>query len=563
MRKSGSNGPPPASSSREAAEALYQESKAALIRAESSLSTEAPSPGLNLNSFQSPFPVPAINHLPQDNESCRDSVSCASPRASPRVSSAQTINVQVCVRCRPVSKKNRFDKLEYEIIPPSNLGSGTATSSSTNITCLDGVVCGIDGAPSPADKSVSSSNLDGGLHKNRSMSSLSGSGGASTSAGERTTIRIHDHKYNIKGPKSYKYDKVFGEETGQEEVFEAVSPIIDRVMEGYNGTVFAYGVTGSGKTYTMMGPSESATNESLEGVIPRSARRIFEYIAANSENGEVFAVTSSMVEIYSPDGRRETIYDLLSKDDYGMPEIVKLHEGKDKVFHMHGLSQRAISSPDQIRDLLHIGQKQQHTLETTSNTASTRAHCVFMLTIEMKKADESRVRQGTLMLVDLAGSESLKKVHAKHDDQEDLRQRQAIGINRVLTSLGTCVNNINQGDFVNYRDSALTMLLKNSLGGNARSLLIAQVIPEEKYSDELVKTLKFAHVMSTVENKARVNRVTADKSFLVRMQNRQESLLKAMRDKVQRGESSQREVARRELKNFKNFTKQVTSIIYT
>mmetsp|Transcript_35105 Transcript_35105/g.80387 ORF Transcript_35105/g.80387 Transcript_35105/m.80387 type:complete len:814 (+) Transcript_35105:619-3060(+) len=179
-------------------------------------------------------------------------------------------------------------------------------------------------------------------------------------------------------------------------------------------------------------------------------------------------------------------------------------------------------------------------METTHNAASSRSHCLFTITVESQSAGETAVKQAKLVLVDLAGSESLKKVHAKDASQEEQRQKQAIGINKVLTNLGTVVSKLNSGEPATYRDSALTKLLKDCLGGNSRAMMIANVSPEDSQRDETLKTLDFAVKMMKVENTAKVNRVdSAEQSSLLSAFKLREKFENAVRNKTSVKDSEQ------------------------
>mmetsp|Transcript_30325 Transcript_30325/g.66360 ORF Transcript_30325/g.66360 Transcript_30325/m.66360 type:complete len:786 (+) Transcript_30325:91-2448(+) len=344
-------------------------------------------------------------------------------------------------------------------------------------------------------------------------------------------------RFRASGQRSFRCNSFFGPEASQEDIFEAASPILDRTMEGYNGTVFCYGVTGSGKTYTMTGPPEdngARDRDDNAGIVQRTARRIFEYIRDRSIKGEVFVVEASFLEICSNDGTREELVDLLAEDNRKLE--VKQDPLNLQSFICDGLRKVPIRSPDEMLEVLKKGQARCTYMETTRNCHSSRSHCLFMLNIESLAAhadmSEPIVQRGKLMLVDLAGSESLKKVQASSDANEELRKKQAIGINRVLSSLGTVVNNMNIGLAGGHRDSALTMLLRDCLGGNSRALLIANIGSELEYIDESAKTLMFAQQMMAVKNVASVNRIEQDQSSLLQMRQRHADCIRILQEKV-------------------------------
>jgi len=340
------------------------------------------------------------------------------------------------------------------------------------------------------------------------------------------------------GTRSFRCNNYLGLDCTQEDVFDIAAPVVERTMEGYNGTIFCYGVTGSGKTYTMSGPPEDIgirqRDPASVGIVQRVSRRIFEYIRDRSSKGEVFVVEASFLEIYSADGQREQLIDLLSDDERKLE--VKQDPLNRSSFVCEGLKRVGIRSPDEMREALYKGQQRCTFMETSKNCSSSRSHCLFMLTveclIEQPGAGEPIVQRGKLMLVDLAGSESIKKVQAANDVDEDLRKKQAIGINRVLSSLGTVVNNMNIGLAGGYRDSALTMLLRDCLGGNSRALLIACIGPELDTCDETAKTLNFAQQMMAVRNVAIVNRVDQEHSALLSMRQRHLDCIRILQEKT-------------------------------
>jgi len=309
--------------------------------------------------------------------------------------------------------------------------------------------------------------------------------------------------------------------------------VVDRVMQGYNGTIFCYGITGSGKTYTMSGPPPEPHGKKTtlpeqaraQGIVQRSASRIFEYIRDRSGQGEVFSVEASFLEIYSSDGVTEQLMDLLAS---GKGTEAKLEMRRDplngQAFVCSGLTSVPICSPDEMCEVLEAGRQRCTFMETSRNCHSSRSHCLFHVAIEClaDKENDAPVRRGKLMLVDLAGSESLKKVVAANETDEELRRRQAIGINRVLSNLGAVVNNLNAGNqnAAGFRNSALTMLLRDCLGGSARAMLIANIGPEADWCSETFMTLGFAQKMMQVRNVEKATFIDRSQSSLVQMRQR-------------------------------------------
>merc|ERR550532_2597686 len=210
----------------------------------------------------------------------------------------------------------------------------------------------------------------------------------------------------------------------------------------------------------MTGPTSEAAHSQdtpAAGIVQRASRRIFEYIRDRSAKGEVFMVEASFLEVYSPDGTREQLIDLLSDTDRRL-EVKQDPKNPDN-FTCENLRRVPIRTPDEMCDLLATGRQRCKFMETNANCMSSRSHCLFMLTVESlmpsKSGNDPQVQRGKLMLVDLAGSESLKRGSAANEADEELRRKQAIGIGRVLNSLGTIVHNINTGSSTGNRDSAL------------------------------------------------------------------------------------------------------------
>eukprot|EP00928_Gymnodinium_smaydae_P020250 TRINITY_DN17827_c0_g1_i1.p1 TRINITY_DN17827_c0_g1~~TRINITY_DN17827_c0_g1_i1.p1 ORF type:complete len:779 (+),score=246.68 TRINITY_DN17827_c0_g1_i1:85-2421(+) len=354
----------------------------------------------------------------------------------------------------------------------------------------------------------------------------------------RVSLKVSeiDHRNPKAAVRNFRCNAFLGPNATQEDVFQQAAPMVEHVMAGYNSTMFCFGVTGSGKTFTMSGPPGKANGVDTPeaGIAQRTSTKIFEYIRDASNRGETFAVEASFLEIYSGDGRREQLIDLLSKEDKKLE--VKKDPNNPESFCCEGLSTHPIRSPDEMCEVLNRGRQRCTFMETSKNCASSRSHCIFMLTVEsvVESADsEPVVKRGKLMLVDLAGSESIKKVEAADAGNEALRKQQAIGINRVLSSLATVVNNMNQGLSGGHRDSYLTMLLHDCLGGNARALLVANIAPERENSAEVIKTLTFSQQMTAVRNHAVVNRISQEQSSIMQIRKRHAEALQILKDAPQ------------------------------
>jgi len=344
-------------------------------------------------------------------------------------------------------------------------------------------------------------------------------------------------------PRSFRCNGFCSEDSTQEEVFSHAASVVDKVMDGYNGTIFCYGITGSGKSYTMSGRTLGKDEKNLppdvqaetEGIVQRASKRIFEFIRDRGKQGDVFSVETSFLEIYSGDGITETLIDLLADLKKGEAKLeMRMDPLNKQAFVCDGLRSVQISGPEELCNALESGRRRCVTMETTRNCQSSRSHCIFQITVEClsDKSNDTSVRRGKLMLVDLAGSESLKRVTAATDGDEALRRKQAIGINRVLSHLGAVVNNLNSGNDngTGFRNSALTMLLRDCLGGSARALLIANIGPEIEWCAETYMTLTFAQKMMQVRNTEKVTVVDQTHSTLLQLRSRHEECIKALQE---------------------------------
>lgn len=406
----------------------------------------------------------------------------------------------------------------------------------------------------------------------------------------------------------YEFDAVFDWTSSQETVYNSVCrPIVDSVLEGYNGTIFAYGQTGTGKTYTMEGsatrrPSSRRSSDSKavstrqaadsalsqttdttvvgastssagskkettkksdhqiggnesRGVIPRAFEHIFDHIAERKD--VQFLVRTSYMEIY-----QEKIHDLLRKDrsQHQEQQKLKLHERPDTGVYVKDLTTYVCKSIEEIERVMRVGNQNRKVGATDMNEHSSRSHAVFIITIEQQQlrrqqqqttreasainvnqqqssttrnnkqqdVSDSRalIRVGRLNLVDLAGSERQRKTN-----NSGQRHKESIKINLSLSALGNVINTLmkineqqqqqsskttgasltlapaSSGDtfHVPYRDSKLTRLLQDSLGGNSRTLMIANIGPASYNYDETINTLNYASRAKCIQNRPRLN----------------------------------------------------------
>ncbi|XP_034033551.1 kinesin family member 4 [Thalassophryne amazonica] len=298
--------------------------------------------------------------------------------------------------------------------------------------------------------------------------------------------------------KAFTYDYVFDPAAEQEEVFNAaVSPLLSGLFKGYHATVLAYGQTGSGKTFSMGGTYTSAQeSDPSVGVIPRVIRRIFEEKEKSADCE--FCLEVSYLEIYNED-----ILDLLctSKEK---PALSIREDPKDGI-KIVGLTDKQVFTAQEMVSCLELGNSARTVGSTAMNIASSRSHAIFTITLEQRRgADKINSVISKFHLVDLAGSERQKKTKAEGD-----RLKEGISINRGLLALGNVISALGdeskKNAFVPYRDSKLTRLLQDSLGGNSHTLMIACVSPADSNMEETINTLRYADRARKIKNKPIIN----------------------------------------------------------
>uniref|UniRef100_A0A669CFM9 Kinesin family member 4 n=1 Tax=Oreochromis niloticus TaxID=8128 RepID=A0A669CFM9_ORENI len=306
------------------------------------------------------------------------------------------------------------------------------------------------------------------------------------------------HNISKKTYTAFTYDYVFEPTAEQEEVFStAVSPLLSGLFKGYHATVLAYGQTGSGKTFSMGGTYTTAQeNEPSVGVIPRVIRCIF---AEKEQRTDCeFCLAVSYLEIYN-----EEILDLLCspKDK----PAISIREDPKEGIKIVGLTEKQVFSAPEMVSCLELGNSARTVGSTAMNAASSRSHAIFTITLEQRRGtDKADSVVSKLHLVDLAGSERQKKTKAEGD-----RLKEGISINRGLLSLGNVISALGdeskKNTFVPYRDSKLTRLLQDSLGGNSHTLMIACISPADSNMEETINTLRYADRARKIKNKPVVN----------------------------------------------------------
>uniref|UniRef100_A0A6Q2WU23 Kinesin motor domain-containing protein n=1 Tax=Esox lucius TaxID=8010 RepID=A0A6Q2WU23_ESOLU len=294
----------------------------------------------------------------------------------------------------------------------------------------------------------------------------------------------------IIGGKSYAFDRVFPTNTTQEQVYNTCAKqIVKDVLGGYNGTIFAYGQTSSGKTHTMEGKLHDPHGM---GIIPRIAEDIFDHIFAMDENLE-FHIKVSYFEIYM-----DKIRDLLDVTKTNL----SVHEDKNRVPYVKGCTERFVSSPEEVMDVIDEGKANRHVAVTNMNEHSSRSHSIFLINIKQEHVETEQKLCGKLYLVDLAGSEKVSKTGA-----EGAVLDEAKNINKSLSSLGNVISALAEGTktHVPYRDSKMTRILQDSLGGNCRTTMFICCSPSSYNDQETKSTLMFGQRAKTIRNTASVN----------------------------------------------------------
>ncbi|MBA0561540.1 hypothetical protein Golob_018359, partial [Gossypium lobatum] len=303
-----------------------------------------------------------------------------------------------------------------------------------------------------------------------------------------TTITVlTPTKTGKEGRKSFTFNKIFSPSVTQAEVFSDTQPLIRSVLDGYNVCIFAYGQTGSGKTYTMSGPTE-LTEEGL-GVNYRALGDLFE-ISNQRKETISYEISVQMLEIYN-----EQVRDLLASD-----EIRNSSQNGINVPEAHLVR---VSSTSDVINLMNLGQKNRTVFSTAMNDRSSRSHSCLTVHVQGKDLTSGNIIHGCMHLVDLAGSERVDKSEVMGD-----RLKEAQHINKSLSALGDVIAALaSKGSHVPYRNSKLTQLLQDSLGGQAKTLMFVHIAPEYEASGETISTLKFAERVATVElGAAKVNK---------------------------------------------------------
>mmetsp|Transcript_175257 Transcript_175257/g.562097 ORF Transcript_175257/g.562097 Transcript_175257/m.562097 type:complete len:779 (-) Transcript_175257:52-2388(-) len=291
--------------------------------------------------------------------------------------------------------------------------------------------------------------------------------------------------------KDFTFDAVYDANTVQSNFYDQTGyPVVESVLDGYNGTIFAYGQTGTGKTHTMVGRPDD-----LQGVIPRTFGHIFNTI--NMTPNRKFLVRASYLEIYN-----EEIRDLLSKNP---KQKLELKDHPDGGVFVKDLSNLIVKGVDDLTQVMEVGQKNRSVASTLMNNESSRSHSIFTITVETAETgvdNKDHIRVGKMNMVDLAGSERQSKTGASGDTLKE-----ATKINMSLSALGNVISALVDAktSFIPYRDSKLTRLLQDSLGGNTKTVMCACIGPVDYNYDETLSTLRYAYRAKSIKNKPKIN----------------------------------------------------------
>ncbi|XP_037746884.1 kinesin-1 heavy chain isoform X8 [Chelonia mydas] len=307
--------------------------------------------------------------------------------------------------------------------------------------------------------------------------------------GDKYVAKFQGEDTVIIASKPYVFDHVFQSSTSQEQVYnDCAKKIVKDVLEGYNGTIFAYGQTSSGKTHTMEGTLHDPDGM---GIIPRIVQDIFNYIYSMDENLE-FHIKVSYFEIYL-----DKIRDLLDVSKTNL----SVHEDKNRVPYVKGCTERFVCSPDEVMDTIDEGKSNRHVAVTNMNEHSSRSHSIFLINVKQENTQTEQKLSGKLYLVDLAGSEKVSKTGA-----EGALLDEAKNINKSLSALGNVISALAESStYVPYRDSKMTRILQDSLGGNCRTTIVICCSPSSYNESETKSTLLFGQRAKTIKNTVCVN----------------------------------------------------------
>lgn len=304
-------------------------------------------------------------------------------------------------------------------------------------------------------------------------------GCAVTSSDEFTV----EHPWKDDKQKQHTYDRVFDGHATQEDVFEDTRYLVQSAVDGYNVCIFAYGQTGSGKTYTIYG------TETNPGLTPRATAELFKILKRDS-NKFSFSLKAYMVELY-----QDTLLDLLFPKNAKRPKLDIKKDSKGMV-SVENITVLSISTHEELKSVIQRGSEQRHTSGTQMNEESSRSHLIVSVIIESTNLQTQSVARGKLSFVDLAGSERVKK-----SGSTGSQLKEAQSINKSLSALGDVISALSSGgQHIPYRNHKLTMLMSDSIGGNAKTLMFVNCSPAESNIDETYNSLTYASRVRAIVN---------------------------------------------------------------
>ncbi|KAF7659090.1 hypothetical protein LDENG_00003330, partial [Lucifuga dentata] len=312
------------------------------------------------------------------------------------------------------------------------------------------------------------------------------------------------------------FQKVFDQAVTQEEIFETIAkPVADSVLAGYNGTIFAYGQTGSGKTFTITGGAERYSDR---GIIPRTLSYLYQHFSQDSSM--LYTTHVSYLEIYNEVG-----YDLLDAHHEAseleeLPKVV-IMEDPDQNIHLRNLSLQQSANEEEALNLLFLGDTNRMIAETPMNQASTRSHCIFTVHLCRREPGSATVRRSKLHLVDLAGSERVSKTSLGGQLLTEAKY-----INLSLHYLEQVIISLSEKNrsHIPYRNSMMTSVLRDSLGGNCMTTMIATISVDKRNIDESISTCRFAQRVALIKNEAILNEELDPALLIARMKREIQSL---------------------------------------
>ncbi|KAJ0008760.1 hypothetical protein NQD34_016175 [Periophthalmus magnuspinnatus] len=322
---------------------------------------------------------------------------------------------------------------------------------------------------------------------------------------------------NKKESYKFRFQKIFDQSAKQEDIFESIAkPVADSVLAGYNGTIFAYGQTGSGKTFTITGGAEHYSDR---GIIPRTLSYLYERFS--QESSMVYTIHISYLEIYNDTG-----YDLLESRQDLMSRLedlpkVRIQEDLDQNVHLKNLSMLQSANEEEALNLLFLGDTNRMIAETPMNQASTRSHCIFTVHLCRREPGSAMVRRSKLHLVDLAGSDRVYKTGL---NGQLLTEAKYINLSlHYLEQVIIALSEKNRSH-IPYRNSMLTSVLRDSLGGNCMTTLIATMAVDKRNIDESISTCRFAQRVALIKNEAILNEELDPALLIARLKKEVQSL---------------------------------------